>query len=206
MIESTNPVLFYHPDAYGVLRDDLKGRHSAGESFLTAFLEQAEGPEVHALCRADTHFDDFAKAVKESGRPLTPRRVLRQDAPARRAPLHLPIPEIGDEARCAASWAPISTRFVGHRRLDRRGDQACADTRCRPRRTRVQAADGAPSLFQQNDRRRRRRPLSECAPSRRSNDVPPVTPSISSYVQFMRTLCGACESLRMPLRRAGLIF
>ena len=41
----------------------------------------------------------------------------------------------------------------GHRRLDRRGGQACADTRCRARRSRFQAANGAPSLFQQNDRR-----------------------------------------------------
>jgi hypothetical protein len=39
----------------------------------------------------------------------------------------------------------------GHRRLDRRRGQACADTRCWARRSRVQAANGAPSLFQQND-------------------------------------------------------
>ena len=41
-----NPVLFYYPDGYWVLRSDLKGRDSAGESFLSAFITQTVHSEV----------------------------------------------------------------------------------------------------------------------------------------------------------------
>ena len=73
MVQQPNPVLLYHPDAYRVARKDLKGRHSAGESFLTAFLEHAPGPEVYALCLGQQGFKDFEQSVKASGRPLTAR-------------------------------------------------------------------------------------------------------------------------------------
>ena len=64
------PILAYHPDAYEVTRDDLKGRHSAGESFLSAFLAAARHPEVLAIASRDDHFRAFEKAVKDAKRPL----------------------------------------------------------------------------------------------------------------------------------------
>ena len=66
-----NPVLFYYPDGYRVLRSDLKGRDSAGESFLSAFITQAVHSEVYALCGNAEEFREFAAAVSESRRSLT---------------------------------------------------------------------------------------------------------------------------------------
>jgi starch synthase len=101
MLQQPNPVLLYHPDAYRVARKDLKGRHSAGESFLTAFLAHAPGPEVYALCLGEQGFEDFQQSVKASGRPLTARAVARgeTDVLRRQALLNLPHPGIAEEAR-----------------------------------------------------------------------------------------------------------
>jgi alpha-maltose-1-phosphate synthase len=95
------PILAYHPDAYEVARDDLKGRHSAGESFLSAFLATTRQPEALALTSRDDHFAAFEKAVKDAKRPLTARRVARQDIKAlrERSLLHLPTPGLAEEAR-----------------------------------------------------------------------------------------------------------
>jgi glycosyltransferase involved in cell wall biosynthesis len=96
------PILAYHPDAYEVTRDDLKGRHSAGESFLSAFLAAARQPEALAIAGRDEHFAAFEKAVKNARRPeLTARRVARQDVRSfrERSLLHLPIPGLAEEAR-----------------------------------------------------------------------------------------------------------
>ncbi len=104
MIEQPNPVIFYHPDGYRVNRKDLKGRHSAGESFLSAFLAHAAGPDVYALCADLPSFDAFKASVEESGRPLNARNVLRGDVAAlrRQGLLYLPQPGIAQEARVRA--------------------------------------------------------------------------------------------------------
>jgi alpha-maltose-1-phosphate synthase len=96
------PVLAYHPDAYEVVRDDLKGRHSAGESFLSAFLATAGQSEALAIAVRDDHFAAFEKAVKDAMRPaLTARRVGRQDIKTlrERSLLYLPTPGLAEEAR-----------------------------------------------------------------------------------------------------------
>jgi starch synthase len=96
------PILAYHPDAYEVARDDLKGRHSAGESFLSAFLATARQTEVLAIAGRDDHFAAFEKAVKDAGRSaLTARRVARQDIKTlrERSLMYLPTPGLAEEAR-----------------------------------------------------------------------------------------------------------
>jgi alpha-maltose-1-phosphate synthase len=95
------PILAYHPDAYEISRGDLKGRHSAGESFLSAFLAGARNTEMLAIAGRDEHFAAFEKAVKSAHRPLTARRVARQDGKAmrERGLLHLPTPGLAEEAR-----------------------------------------------------------------------------------------------------------
>ncbi|MBX9777190.1 MAG: glycosyltransferase family 4 protein [Xanthobacteraceae bacterium] len=100
-VSPAEPVIAYHPDAYEVARDDLKGRHSAGESFLSAFLATARQPEALAVTGRDDHFAAFEKAVKDAKRPLTARRVARQDIKAlrERSLLHLPTPGLAEEAR-----------------------------------------------------------------------------------------------------------
>jgi hypothetical protein len=101
MTATPNPVRFYHPDAYATAREDLKGRHAAVESFLEALLQQAEKPDVYALCRADNHFAAFADTVRTCGRPLTVRRIARSDVDGLRARglVHLPIPGVAEETR-----------------------------------------------------------------------------------------------------------
>ena len=96
-----DPVLLYHPDGYRVDREDLKGRHSAGESFLSAFLQRCAGPEVFALCEKREHYTEFARTVEACGRPLAARHVTRSNAALlrERALLFVPQPEIANEAR-----------------------------------------------------------------------------------------------------------
>lgn len=99
------PILFYHPDAYEVVRDDLKGRHAAGESFLSAFLATARQSEALAIVGRDDHFTAFEKTVQEAKRPLlAARRVARQDIKTlrERSLVHLPVPSLAEEARLRA--------------------------------------------------------------------------------------------------------
>jgi glycosyltransferase involved in cell wall biosynthesis len=99
-----NPVLFYHPDGFQVARKDLKGRHSAGESFLTAFLQQAEEKEIFALCAGKDGPAAFTQAVRDSGRPLTARPLNRGDVEVlrRQGVLNLPAPGLDGEAETRA--------------------------------------------------------------------------------------------------------
>jgi alpha-maltose-1-phosphate synthase len=97
-----SPVVLYHPGAHRLDRRQLYGRHSAGENFLTAFLEQTEGPDVFALCESRAHFAAFTRAVAASGRhDLVPRHVRRTDIQTlgSRGLVHIPDPDIADEAR-----------------------------------------------------------------------------------------------------------
>ena len=85
-----------------VARDDLKGRHSAGESFLSAFLATTRQSEALAIAGRDDHFQAFEKTVKDAKRPLlTARRVARQDIKTlrERGLVHLPVPGLAEEAR-----------------------------------------------------------------------------------------------------------
>ena len=101
MAEAVDPILLYHPDAYRVDRNDVKGRRSAGDSFLGAFLAQASGPDVYALCENRQHFQAFSATVAGVGRKLAARPVFRRDVATLRArPLvHLPHPALSREAR-----------------------------------------------------------------------------------------------------------
>lgn len=99
------PILVYHPDAYEVAREDLKGRHAAGESFLSAFLATARQAEALAIAGRDDHFKAFEKTVKDAKRPLlNARRVARQDIKTlrERGVVHLPVPSLAEEARLRA--------------------------------------------------------------------------------------------------------
>ena len=99
-VQEPNPVIVYHPDGYRTARADLKGRHSAGESFLTAFLTQAQGPEVFGLLFGQAGADEFRKSVAATGRGLVPRVIARTDVPVLKEQglLYLPQPDIAREA------------------------------------------------------------------------------------------------------------
>jgi starch synthase len=101
MTERPNPILLYHPDGYRVARDDLKGRHSAGESFLTAFVDHAPGPDVFALCGNKEGAEEFQRTIKQQKPSLAPRIVTRADSAAlrRQGLMFQPQPDIAEEAR-----------------------------------------------------------------------------------------------------------
>ncbi|MCJ7528251.1 MAG: hypothetical protein MUO37_09105, partial [Methyloceanibacter sp.] len=101
MAQHPNPVLLYHPDGYRVARQDLKGRHSAGEAFLTAFLEQAKDADIYGLCLEKGGAEHFAETIKAFGRGLKPNPISRTDIGILRkqAVLNLPVPGIAEEAR-----------------------------------------------------------------------------------------------------------
>jgi glycosyltransferase involved in cell wall biosynthesis len=104
MTERPNPILLYHPDGYRVARDDLKGRHSAGESFLAAFIEHAPGPDVFALCGQKDAAEEFQRTVKSQRPSLAPRIVTRADRAAlrRQGMMFQPQPDVAEEARLRA--------------------------------------------------------------------------------------------------------
>ena len=101
MTTPANPVLFFHPDGFRASRADLKGRHSAGESFLSAYLDQTAHPDVYALCGRQEEFHEFEAIVKDCERPLQAKHVGRNDIAVLRQQglLHLPHPQVAEEAR-----------------------------------------------------------------------------------------------------------
>ena len=101
MVARPNPVLLYHPDGYRVTRADLKGRHSAGESFLDAFLQTVEGPEVYGLLLNSEGGPQFAETVAAAGRDLSPKVITRSDIDvlSGQGLLYVPHAELAREAR-----------------------------------------------------------------------------------------------------------
>jgi glycosyltransferase involved in cell wall biosynthesis len=101
MISQPNPVLLYHPDGYEVTRADLMGRHSAGESFLEAFLRDVEGPGVFGLLLNGQGGDRFSETVDSAGRNLSAVVLSRTDVPiiSRQGLLYVPQPDLAREAR-----------------------------------------------------------------------------------------------------------
>lgn len=115
MAQGVNPVLLYHHDGYRVERLDLKGRHSAGEGFLTAFLDQSEAADIHALCLGRESANYFVQTIRTCGRPLNPRPIGRTDVAAlqRQGVLNLPTPGLAEEALLRAFLGDASHALCG---------------------------------------------------------------------------------------------
>jgi glycosyltransferase involved in cell wall biosynthesis len=137
MTEAVDPILLYHPDAYRVDRKDIKGRRSAGDSFLRAFLAQVSGPDVYALCESRQHFNAFRETVATVGRKLAARPVFRADLAALRARqlVHLPHPGLSHEARVrsflgddAYALTGVTHTIASRRALDYIADFVVAPT------------------------------------------------------------------------------
>lgn len=69
----SNSAIYFHPDGYVTARDDLKGRHVAGESFLIGFLRHSNLPEFY--CVGESR--DFAAGFFELAEKHAPGRPLR---------------------------------------------------------------------------------------------------------------------------------
>jgi hypothetical protein len=115
MAAPANPILFYHSDGYRVARPDLKGRHSAGEGFLSAFLAQTPHREVFALCRSAAQFQDFSEFLVQSGRPLTARQVSTLDVVLlrERGLVYMPGPDIAEQARVRSFFGETAYALCG---------------------------------------------------------------------------------------------
>ena len=115
MTSKADPVLLYDADAYVTHRDDLKGRHSAGEGFLSAFLAHASGPDVFALCRTVDDARQFEATVSASSASLRARVVHRTDYDILKGHgvLNLPYPDIAREARIRSFLGDASYAICG---------------------------------------------------------------------------------------------
>lgn len=52
-------VLYYHPEAYSISGEKLMGRHSAGESFLQAYLKYSSDENIAVYCDLEDHRKSF---------------------------------------------------------------------------------------------------------------------------------------------------
>jgi len=61
--QAENAVLFHHPDAVETTRENLMGRHSAGEGFLHGFVRHSGVDDFYCQGMDPVHGEDFARRV-----------------------------------------------------------------------------------------------------------------------------------------------
>ena len=68
----SNSAIYFHPDGYVTNRADLKGRHVAGESFLTGFLRHAGSTELVCCAEDEDHATGFYELAQRHapGKPI----------------------------------------------------------------------------------------------------------------------------------------
>ena len=71
--------IYFHPDGYVTARDDLKGRHVAGESFLIGFLRHSGQQELFC-CAEDRDYAAGFFTLAERHAPGRPIRLIGHDA------------------------------------------------------------------------------------------------------------------------------
>lgn len=74
----SNSAIYFHPDGYVTARDDLKGRHVAGESFLIGFLRHSGLPEFFC-CGESREFAGGFFALAEKHAPGRPLKMITHD-------------------------------------------------------------------------------------------------------------------------------
>lgn len=94
-----NAALYFHPGAYVTEREDLKGRHAAGEGFLRGFLSHAAIDRAYAFVDTAEHARLFERVASDPSlaHHALPRTVLGPDAWPRLAEagaVHVPSPEL----------------------------------------------------------------------------------------------------------------
>lgn len=100
----TNAALLYHPDAFQIKRNELKGRHVASASFLEGYVRHSGSEEVVGAVPELSFREPFVKSVQEYG-------AGRNGGPAPRAD----VVSTGDHARLGQ----IGTLFCADPMLDR---------------------------------------------------------------------------------------
>lgn len=92
-----NAVIFHHPDGVETNRNNLMGRHAAGEGFLNGFVSHGEIDHFYAHTLSADHFADFARRVRQiAGNSQPCRRVGHDLIGQHETPgvLHLPGPDL----------------------------------------------------------------------------------------------------------------
>lgn len=59
------PAIYYHPDGFETSRENLMGRHAAGEGMLQALCRYGSSDHLYAYCTEKKHFEHFVEKVKK---------------------------------------------------------------------------------------------------------------------------------------------
>jgi len=127
-----NAAILLHPDGYRTDRDQLMGRHSAGESFLRGYIRHLDAPYM-AFWRQSSLTQDQASALVRGIEPSTrPARWITPDARAALNDpgcIYYPSPSIGPEAwrRRTVGAATYSLCGVTHTTATHKAIDALAD-------------------------------------------------------------------------------
>ena len=105
----SNAAIFFDPEPYDATMSRPMGRNSAGEGFLRGFLKYADVDEIHLWNVFGRPQADLEAMVESLGPPSRP--VVWIDRPdraalARAGGLHIPSPELQDEA-CLVPHEPF---------------------------------------------------------------------------------------------------
>ncbi len=97
-----NAVLFHHPDAVDTGREQLMGRHAAGQGFLKGYVRHSGVDAFYCQVADDAHGDDFIRRVGRLDDADRPCHVLPAgrlaDIEGRPDTLWLPMPTLGPSA------------------------------------------------------------------------------------------------------------
>jgi starch synthase len=67
----SNAAIYYSPDGFTTLRDDLMGRHAAGRGFLRGYARFGRAPVLYCFTPSRQHFEHFKTNIEND---LPPRR------------------------------------------------------------------------------------------------------------------------------------
>jgi len=90
-----NAVLFHHPDGVETRREQLMGRHAAGEGFLDGYVRHSGAEQFYCQAMDASHFDDFRSRVSKMDDLGRPCHYVPLDTMAgvnAAATLHIPGP------------------------------------------------------------------------------------------------------------------
>lgn len=111
-----NAAILLHPDGYRTDRDQLMGRHSAGESFLRGYIRHLDAPYM-AFWRQSALTQDQASALVRGIEPSSrPARWLPPDGRAALSDpgcVYYPSPSIGPEAWRRRTVGPATYSLCG---------------------------------------------------------------------------------------------
>ncbi|HEX4709764.1 glycosyltransferase family 4 protein [Phenylobacterium sp.] len=112
----TNAAIYMHPNGFDTTSGRLLGRHSAGESFLRGFLRHADVERFyfwHAGGATISALEALIERIQPIERPKTWITTTNRPGIGEVGVLHLPGPNLGDEAWARRVYGPNSYSICG---------------------------------------------------------------------------------------------